>query len=71
MEKLDLETTATICQALGDVREKLFTLAEAANRLASAHGPIDVNGLIQRANYSLAEAERGLSSCEAARSAQL
>jgi hypothetical protein len=60
MQKPDLEATASVREALGDVRENLFTLAEDANRLGFPDGPNDLLSFLQRANFNLSEAEREL-----------
>jgi hypothetical protein len=61
MQSPDPEATARIREALGDMRETLFAIAEVAMRLNIPADSTDLHSFIQGANYNLGEAERALS----------
>jgi hypothetical protein len=56
----DPETATSIREAVVDMRNSLFTIAEVAIRLRIPANTSDLHSFIQRANYNLGEAEREL-----------
>jgi len=60
MQRPDPETTDNIRQAVADMRETLFLVADAANHLNVAAGTTDLHSFIQSANYNLGQAQHEL-----------
>jgi hypothetical protein len=57
MQRPDPESTKSIREAVKDMREALFVVADVANRLNLPAGSTDLHSFIQRANYNLGEAQ--------------
>ncbi len=60
MQRPDPETTSSISEAVEDMRETLFLVADVANRLNIPGVSSDLHSFIQSANYNLGEAQREL-----------
>jgi hypothetical protein len=60
MQRPDPESTESIREAVKDMRETLFVVADVANRLNITAGSTDLHSFIQSANYNLGEAQREL-----------
>jgi hypothetical protein len=61
MQRPDPEVTTGIRDAVMEMRETLFRIAEVAVRMNIPAHSTDLHSFIQRANYNLGEAERELS----------
>jgi hypothetical protein len=59
VHRLDSEASASMRDAVSDMRETLFVIAKDATRL-NLHGHTGLHAFIQGANYNLGEAEREL-----------
>jgi hypothetical protein len=64
VQKLDSAATASVRDAVSDMRDSLFAIAKDANRLN--HRQTDLHSFIQGANYNLSEAERELTALTSA-----
>jgi hypothetical protein len=60
MQRPDPESTQSMREAVKDMREALFVVADVANRLDITAGSTDLHSFIQSANYNLGEAQREL-----------
>ena len=60
MQRPDPESTKSIREAVKDLRETLFVVADTANRLNITAGSTDLHSFIQSANYNLGEVQREL-----------
>ena len=60
MQRPDPETTTSISEAVEDMRETLFLVADVANRLNIPGGSSDLHSFIQSANYNLGQAQHEL-----------
>jgi hypothetical protein len=67
MQRPDPETTTSIRQAVADMRETLFMVAEVTTGLHIAEGSTDLHSFIQNANDNLGEAQRELESLSSGR----
>jgi hypothetical protein len=61
MQSPDPAATTSIREAVVDMRETLFKIAEVAISLNISADSTDLHSFIQHANYNLGEAERELS----------
>jgi hypothetical protein len=60
MQRPDPDSAQSIREAVKDMRETLFVVADVANRLNLTAGSTDLHSFIQSANYNLGEAQREL-----------
>ena len=61
MQRPNPEVTTGIREAVVEMRETLFRIADVAIRMNIPGDSTDLHSFIQRANYNLGEAERELS----------